>query len=424
MSSSAEHHGLSPGRERATLLTLGAVQFTHILDFMIMMPLGAQLMRVFNISPAQFTHLVAAYGIAAAISGFAGGFVLDRFDRKRSLVFLYTGFGLSTLACALAPTHGALLVARLAAGAFGGLAGSMVTAMVGDIVPPSRRGRAMSIVMGAFPLASVLGVPFGLYAAAKFSWHAPFFMLAACAAIVLLIALFSLPPIKTAVHGHEPLRQMREILSHAVHRRAFAVGMVLVMAGGTLIPFIAPSFIANLGLDPAVGLPMTYMVGGIATALSTPLVGWLSDRMDRLKLLAIMSGAAIVVVLVITRLGHTSVGVASIMMALFMVCMSGRFTPAMTMITNAVESRYRGGFMSVNAALQQAASAGGSVLAGQFITVASDGRLEGMRVLGYVSVGFFILTVLLAAELRAVAPHVASPAGNRRIATAPTEAAA
>jgi DHA1 family inner membrane transport protein len=423
MSAHAQDHALSTGRERVTLLTLGAVQFTHILDFMIMMPLGAQLMRVFNISPAQFTYLVACYGIAAAFSGFAGGFVLDRFDRKRSLVVLYSGFGLATLACAMAPTHGALMVARLAAGAFGGLAGSMVTAMVGDIIPPSRRGRAMSIVMAAFPLASVLGVPIGLYTAAKFSWHAPFFLLASCVAVVLMLAVCALPPIKTAVHGHQPLRQMREILSHGVHLRAFAVGMVLVMAGGTLIPFLAPSFVVNLGLDPGIGLPTTYMVGGIATALSTPFIGWLSDRMDRLKLLAIMSSGAIIVVLILTRLGHTSVGVASLMMACFMVTMSGRFTPAMTMITNAVDSRYRGGFMSVNAALQQAASAGASVLAGQCITVAPGGRLAGMPVLGYVSVAFFLLTVLLAAELRAAAPHVSAPAAGTRIAPAPTDAA-
>ena len=424
MSAHAQHHALSVARERVTLLTLGAVQFTHILDFMIMMPLGAQLMRVFNITPSQFTYLVASYGIAAALSGFAGGFVLDRFDRKRSLIFLYTGFGLATLACAMAPTHGALLVARLAAGAFGGLAGSMVTAMVGDIIPPTRRGRAMGIVMASFPLASVLGVPLGLYTAAKFSWHAPFFLLAACAAVVLPIAALALPPIKTAVHDHQPLRQMREILSHGVHLRAFAVGMVLVMAGGSLIPFLAPSFVSNLGLDPAVGLPTTYMVGGIATAVSTPFIGWLSDRMDRLKLLTIMSGGAIVVVLIITRLGHTSVPVASLMMALFMVTMSGRFTPAMTMITNAVDARYRGGFMSVNAALQQAASAGACVLAGQFITAAPGGRLVGMPALGYVSVTFFVLTVLLATELRAIAPHVSKPADRPRIAPAPTKAAA
>ena len=409
MPQSGQHHALSPGRERATLLTLGAVQFTHILDFMIMMPLGAQLMAVFRISPAQFTQLVAAYGFAAAISGFAGGFFLDRFDRKRSLMALYAGFGIATLACALAPTHHALMIARIAAGAFGGLAGSMVSAMVGDVIPPARRGRAMSFVMTAFPVASVVGVPLGLLSAGRWGWHAPFFLIFGCAAAILLLAWLALPPIRTAVHGHEPLRQMREIVTHGIHLRAFAFGMMLVMAGGTIIPFIAPSFVANVGLDEKVGLPITYVVGGLATVLSTPIVGWLSDRMDRLRLLTIMSMASVGVVLVITRLGHVSLAVASTMMALFMVTMSGRFGPAMTMITNAVEARYRGGFMSVNAALQQAASAGASILAGLFVVQTPTGKLAGLPTLGYVSIAFFLLTVVLAARLRSAAPHVSAP---------------
>ncbi len=424
MSVGDHHHALSPGRERATLLTLGAIQFTHILDFMIMMPLGALLMEVFRITPAQFTHLVAAYGFSAAIAGLAGGFVLDRFDRKRALVVLYAGFGLATLACALAPNHHTLLLARIIAGAFGGLAGSMVNAMVGDIVPPARRGRAMSIVMGAFPVASVVGVPLGLVLAGKFGWHAPFFLLAGCAGLILILAALALPPIRTAVHDHQPLRQMREIMAHGIHRRAFALGAALVMAGGVLIPFIAPSFIYNVGLDEKVQLPITYMVGGIATAASTPLIGWLSDHMDRLKLLTIMSVGAIITVLLITRMGPTSVVIASLAMAAFMVTMSGRFAPAMTMVTNAVDARYRGGFMSVNAALQQAASAGANVLAGEvFITRLPSGQLDGMTALGYVSIAFFALTVLLAAELRAAAPHVATPHAKLPVAVTGSGAA-
>ncbi|PAW66722.1 MAG: MFS transporter [Opitutia bacterium Tous-C1TDCM] len=408
MSAPLQHHALSPARERATLLTLAAVQFTHVMDFMIMMPLGSQLMAVFNIGPAQFTYLVASYGIAAAFAGLAGGFFLDRFDRKRSLVVLFAGFGLATLACTLAPTHHTLMLARIAAGAFGGLAGSMVGAMVGDIIPPERRGRAMGIVMSAFPLASVLGVPLGLVLAGKFGWHAPFFLLVGFVAVILGVAIATLPPIRTAVQDHRPIRQMREIMSHGIHLRAFALGAVLVMAGGILIPFIAPSFVANVGLNEAVQLPITYAVGGLATALSTPLVGWLCDRMDRLKLLVFISIGAIGTVLVITRLGPASVATASIVMALFMVTMSGRFSPAMTMITNAVEARYRGGFMSVNAALQQAASASANVLAGVFVTRTPGGQLAGLPQLGYAAIGFFVLTALLAAELRAAAPHVAS----------------
>ena len=424
MATTPQHHSLPKGRERATLAVLCAVQFTHILDFMIMMPLGEQLMRMFQISPGQFTYLVASYGLAASVSGFAGGFFLDRFDRKRSLIFLYAGFAVATLACALAPTHHALLLARLAAGAFGGLAGSMVSAMVGDIIPPSRRGRAMSVVMSAFPLASVLGVPAGLVLAGKFGWHAPFFLLASCAAVILVIAAFALPPIKTAVLNHQPARQMKEIVSRTIHLRAFALGIALVMAGGLLIPFLAPSLIANVGLDEKVQLPFAYAIGGVATAISTPLIGWLSDRFDRLNLLAIMSALAVVVVFFITRLGPVSMAVAGSMMAAFMVTMSGRFAPAMTMITNAVEARYRGGFMSVNAALQQAASGLATLLAGLFVARGPHGQLAGFPTLGYVASGFFLLTVLLGYELRAAAPHVSRAAPSSVPPTPPAEVAA
>jgi DHA1 family inner membrane transport protein len=424
MSSSSQHHALPPGRERATLLTLGAVQFTHILDFMIMMPLGAQLMRVFHITPAQFTQLVACYGLAAAISGLIGGFVMDRFDRKRALLVLYAGFGLATLACGLAPTHHWLMAARLAAGGFGGLAGSMVNAMVGDIVPPARRGRAMGFVMSAFPVASVLGVPAGLMLAAHYSWHAPFYLLAACAAANLVLASIALPHLPTAVHGHDPIRQMREILAHRVHRRAFAVGAVVVLAGGVLIPFIAPSFIANVGLNEKFQLPLCYAVGGLATMITMPIVGWLTDKFDRLKLLTWLSVAAVVVVLILVRLGPSPVYVGCIMMALFMVTMSGRFTPVMTMITNAVEARYRGGFMSVNAALQQAAAGAANVLAGLFVIQTPSGQLLGFPTLGWIAVAFFALTVVCAAELRSAAPHVSIPARKDEHAMAPVEVAA
>lgn len=421
---SVETHAQTPRRELTTLLALGAIMFTHILDFMIIMPLGAQLMRVFEITPAKFTQLVASYGFAAAVAGFAGGFILDRFDRTRSLLFLYGGFCLATIACGLAPTYAWLLVARIAAGAFGGLAGSMVNAMVGDIIPIHRRGRAMSWIAAAFPLASVLGVPTGLILAAHFGWHAPFFMLAGCSGVILAGAWLVLPHIHTAVQGHQPLRQMREIVSHGVHVRAFALGAVLVMGGGVVVPFLAPSFITNVGLDESVQLPIAYAVGGIATAFNTPLLGWLSDNMDRLKLLTITSIIAVVVVIAITRLGPSSVFVASLMMAAFMVSMSSRFSPTMTMITNAVEGRYRGGFMSVNAALQQASSALANIVAGLFIARAPSGRLIGFQNLGYIAAGFFILTVLLAAELRSVAPHVAAPAKKLPAPPPATEAAA
>lgn len=422
MVSTPTHHALTPRREFATLLALCAVQFTHILDFMIMMPLAPQLMRIFQITPAQFTVLLASYGLSAAVSGFLGGFMLDRYDRKNALLVLYAGFGVATLGCGLAPSHHWLLAARIAAGAFGGLAGSLVTAMIGDVIPPTRRGRAMGFVMSAFPVASVFGIFAGLELAGRFGWHAPFLLLAGCALLNLAFSSFALPHIKTAVHDHQPLRQMREILAHRTHRWAFAVGSVLIMAGGVLIPFLAPSFIVNVHIDEVKELKWVYAAGGLATFFSMPLVGRLSDRVDRLHLLAVMSALAVAVTLAITRLGPSSLAFGCVMMALFMVTMSGRFAPAMTMITNSVEPRYRGGFMSVNAALQQAASGVANVVAGVFITLGPTGELVGFPTLGYVAVGFFILTVLLAAKLCAHAPHVAK--SSRVAAPQPAEAAA
>ncbi len=418
--SSVATHLQTPARERVVLLTLAAVQFTHILDFMIIMPLGSHLMRVFQIGPGQFSELVAAYGIAAAITGFAAGFVLDRFDRKHALLVLYAGFGLSTLSCALAPNQHALLAARFAAGAFGGVASSVVIAMVGDVIPPERRGRAMGLVTVAFPIASVLGVPLGLTLAGRYEWHAPFFLLAGLAAIILVTASRVLPPLRPQHAAQGPWAQMKAILANRVHQRALTMSAALIFAGGVVIPFLAPSMVANVGMSEA-QLPLIYFAGGICTFATTPLIGRLSDRLDKLHVLGWVSLAAAAAVLALTNLPPVPVGLALVVTALFMITMSGRFAPAMAMVTNAVDARYRGGFMSVNAATQQASSGLANLVAGLLVTTDGNGRLAGYPRVGLVAVGFFGLTVFLAARLRSLAPHAARPRGPTLIAAAASE---
>ncbi|MFO1447518.1 MAG: MFS transporter [Opitutaceae bacterium] len=408
-----------PINERMLLAMLAAVQFTHIMDFMIMMPLGSQLMRVFAISPAQFSRLVASYGIAAAVTGLLGGFFLDRFDRRPALLFLYTGFGISTLACALAPTYSLLLVARLCAGAFGGIAGAVVVSMVGDVVPPERRGRAMGVVMSAFPLASVLGVPAGLTLAARFEWHAPFFLLAVLSAIILTVAYRVLPSLRSIHPAVHPVEQMLSILSHPVHIKGFMMSAALVFAGGCVIPFMAPAMVANVGLTEA-QLPLIYLAGGAVTFFTNPWFGRMSDHYDKLHVLIWLSIVAAVVVMVVTSLPPVPIAVAMAVTALFMVAMSGRFSPAMAMLTNAIDGRYRGGFMSVNSAVQQAASGLANLVAGYLVTRNAAGHLVGYPRIGLLSVGFFGLTVFLAARLRAAAPHAARP--GRHPPTAPAVA--
>lgn len=396
--------------ERLVLTTLAAVQFTHIMDYMILMPLGSHLMRMFAIGPGEFSRIVAAYSLAAAVAGFLGGFVIDRFDRKRALLWLYAGFGLATLACALAPTYVFLLFARIAAGTFGGLAGSVVTAAVSDVVPPERRGTAMGVVMTAFPIASVLGVPTGLFLAGRFEWHAPFFLLVGLSVVIGLAAWRLLPRLPAHPGTTPPVQQMREILTHPTHRRGFALAGVVVFAGGCIIPFMAPSMVANVGLAEA-QLPLIYLAGGACTFFTMPWFGRLADRHDKVRVFAIVTSFACIAVLILTHLPPVPVWAALIATTAFMIGMSGRFPPSMSLIANAVEARYRGGFMSVNSAVQQGASALANLVAGQLITrEATSGRLEGYGRAGLLAIGAFALAVFLAHRLRAIAPAAAAPA--------------
>lgn len=395
-----------PKSERSLLLTLAAIQFTHILDFMILMPLGSNLMRVFAIDPGQFSRLVASYGFSAAIAGLTGGFFLDRFPRKQALLVLYAGFGAATLACALAPSYGWLLGARIAAGACGGVAAAIVTAMVGDAIPPERRGRAMGTVMAAFPLASVLGVPLGLTLASWYEWHATFYLIAGTSAVVLIMAVRTLPGVPSQRSTVHPLRQMREIVTHPVHLRGFTLSAILIFAGATVIPFMAPSLVANVGLAET-QLPFVYFFGGACTFFTMPWFGRLADRHDKLHVLGAVTIVAAVSVLFLTRLAPGPLWVTLAVTSLVFIGMSGRFAPAMAMITNAVDSRYRGGFMSVNSAVQQAAAGCANIVAGFIVTQGAGGTLVGYSKVGALAIGFFVLTVVAAAWLRSAAPHAA-----------------
>lgn len=398
---------LPANRERTLLFTLAAIQFTHIVDFMIMMPLGAHLMHYFHISPAQFSWLVAVYGIAAATTGFLGGFVLDRFDRRSALLWLYSGFGLATLSCALAPTYHFLLVSRMAAGACGGVASSVVTAMVGDAIPPARRGSAMGLVMSAFPLASIFGVPAGLFLAGWLQWHAPFFLLGGLSIAMLLLARRILPHVHSHRSDAHPVRQMINIVTHRVHFRGFLLTASLVFSGGCVIAFMAPSLVVNVGLNERFELPLVYMLGGACTFFTLPWIGRLSDRHDKLYVLIGVCVVAVTAVLLVTRLGPGPLYLTLGATTLFFIGMPGRFAPAMALITNAVEAEFRGGFMSVNSAVQQAGGGIANLVAGLIVTQGPGGHLLHYPIAGWLSCGGFAATILLAAWLRAAAPHAA-----------------
>jgi multidrug resistance protein len=394
-----------PVSERRMVAVLAAIQFTNIMDFMIMMPLGPQLMRVMHISAKQFGLLVAAYTLTAAVTSLAIAFYTDRFDRRQTLLLLYIGFMVATLLCGLAPNYESLLAARALAGAFGGVAGATVHSIIGDAVPEQRRGQATGVIMSAFALASIIGVPIGLVLAAHFSWRSPFVFLVIVSLIVLTAAAKILPPLRSHIvegTAHRPLEQMKSVLSEGNHVRAFAFMFVLMFAGFSVIPFISPYMVANVGLKET-DLPYLYLFGGIATAFSSRYIGKLADKHGKKQVFTVIGLISIVPLLITTNLPPVPVWVAICASVIFMVFVSGRFVPAMALVISSVQPRLRGGFMSINSAIQQLGLGLASMLSGFVIGHAADGTLTHYWVTGLVAVSATLIAIALAWRVRFVA---------------------
>ncbi len=394
-----------PAGERTLVLVLAAIQFTHIMDFMIMMPLGPQLMRVMLISPQQFGILVSAYTLTAAVAALAVAFYTDRFDRRQTLLFLYAGFVISTLLCGIAPGYNELLTARAVAGAFGGVAGATVHSIIGDAIPENRRGAATGMIMSAFALSSIIGVPIGLVLAAHFSWRAPFLLLVAVSVLVFILTWRILPPMRSHIvagEAHRPLEQMRSVLGTANHLRAFAFMFALMFAGFSVIPFISPYMVANVGLKET-DLPYLYLFGGLATAFSSRYIGKLADRYGKRQIFTLIGLISIAPLLITTNLPPAPVWVAICASVIFMVFVSGRFVPAMALVISSVEPRLRGGFMSINSAIQQLGLGAASFLAGTIIGHGAGGTLTNYWLVGLIAVGATLLAIALAWRVEPVA---------------------
>jgi predicted MFS family arabinose efflux permease len=399
--------------ERLVLLLLAAIQFTTNLDFLIILPLGPQYMRVMHITPAQFNLIVAAYAIAAGASGVVAGFFLDRFDRKTALLWLYLGFAAGTLLCALAPTYRLLVAARAIAGTFGGVTGAVILAIVGDVIPEYRRGEAMGLVMSAFSVAAIFGVPLGLVLAADFNWHVPFYAIAGISAPIVL-AVFRFVP---ALRGHlesgreqHPAARMLAVLVEPNHQMAFLFMAVLTCAGFTIFPTLATYMVYNVGLSEK-QLPFIYLTGGICTLFSMNWVGRWADRAGKLRVFTLMSLAASVPVIALTNLPRVSLAAALATSTLLMICMSGRFVPAMAMMTATVESRYRGGFMSVNSSVQQFSCGLAAWISGGIIGQGSNHEITHYPVAGLFSLGCVLTCIWLARFLRAAPGELSAAPG-------------
>ncbi|WP_205502123.1 MFS transporter [Rufibacter psychrotolerans] len=405
-SSSMAHQTSAPAlRESWLLFILAAIQFTHIMDFVIMMPLGPQLMRVFQISPREFGFLVSAYTFSAAVSGVLSAFFIDRFDRKSALLGLYLGFTLGTFACALAPTFSFLLIARVLAGAFGGVLGALVLAIIGDSIPEERRGAATGKVMAAFSIASIGGIPVGLYLASHASWHAPFYLLTALSVLVLLLAWRMLPPMRQHLLHHvpqHPAQVLGTIFSRVNCLWAFTLMVTLSLAGFTVVPFLSPYMVANVGFAEA-ELSYIYLFGGLATVVTSQLAGRLSDRYGKRKVFMWAALLSILPILAVTHLPRVPHWQAFVVTTFFFIFFGARFVPAMSLITSSVEPRLRGSFMSVNSSVQQLASGLAAFLSGLIITnVPGSAELRHFGTVGLIATVFTLVSMWVVTRLKQV----------------------
>jgi predicted MFS family arabinose efflux permease len=389
-------------REQLVLLILAAVQFTTIVDFMIVMPLGPQLMRTLHITPAQFGLIVSSYTFAAGAAGLIASSIVDRFARRTAFMTLFAGFLLGTLCCALAPTYHTLLAARVATGAFGGIVGGMSMAIIGDVFPEQRRGRATGSLMTGFALASVAGVPMGLYLGTNYGWHIPFIALAVLGLPVLVLTPLALPPLAGHVgkrHAH-PLQSLVETFSHVNHLNAFALIIALMIGSFTVFPYLSAYLVSNVGMSEQ-QLPLVYVAGGGLTLFAAPVVGRLADRYGKLPVFRTFIPGSALLLLVITHLPPVPVALAVAVFGALMVCNVGRMIAAMAMVTSSVVPRLRGGFLSANSSVQHVASGAGAYIGGLIVTQEPGAKMEHFGAVGWIAAASTLASLWLAGRVRA-----------------------
>jgi predicted MFS family arabinose efflux permease len=393
---------LSPKRELWLLLTLAGIQFTHILDFMIMMPLGPQFTKIFSITDAQFGMLVSAYTLAAGVSGLLAATYLDKFDRKKLLLALYVLFGLATLACGLAPTYNALMVARVLAGIFGGVLSALSQTIIADVVPFERRGRAMGIVMTSFSVSTVAGVPLGLFLAAHFSWHAPFFGIAALVGLLAAGAYVTLPPLVDHLKvADKPSAwsAIKQVLADPNHLKAFAFSGLLMFAGFTVIPFITIYLQTNVGWQTE-QVPYVYLCGGLVTLVTARMIGVLTDRKGKVFMFSLMAVLVIFPMVATTLTEGLPMWAVLLVSTAFFACMSGRMIPGMAIITSAANPQLRGTFMALNSAVQSASMGIAAFIGGLIISRDAQNLVQNYWVAALVGASASLSAIFLARRLK------------------------
>jgi len=391
------------GHEGMILFALAAMQFIGLVDFMIVMPLGPELIADLGIDTQRFSWIVSAYTIVAGLAGFLAAPWLDRVPRRTAYLVFAIGMLAGTTACGLAGSYPLLLAARGVTGGFGGLLGGLSLAIVADVFPPHRRGRATGTLMLAFAVASVAGVPLGIAVGTRLGWQWPFFALTALGIPLLGLAAWSLPPLPPHpdVAARRPLASLLDTLTVPVHRRAFALIGLLMVGAFAVIPFISTALMANAGVTAA-QLPIVFIAGGLLTMATTPLAGRLVDHRGPLTVYRCIVPFSALMMLVVTHLPAVGIVGAAAAVALLMASNSARMVTATSLITASIDPGRRGGFMSVNSSVQHVACGLGSTLGGLIVEGGAGEPLRHFGTVGILAASVTVASVFLASHIHPV----------------------
>ena len=391
-------------KEIVLLLTLAAINFTNIMDFMIMMPLQEFLERSFDITPIQFGMLVSAYAFSAFAASMTASFIVDRFDRKKVLLMAFSGLILGTLACGFATSYYMLMAARIVAGLFGGLIGAQALSIIGDSFPYEKRGRAMGLLMSGFALAAIAGVPLALLVATKFNWQVPFIGIGILGIILLFVSFTVIPSMTAHIKSKEERNIFivyQSIWKDRNQQFALLMMVTLIFAHFGVIPFIAPFLTKNTGFLQG-QLPLMYFFGGLASIIVSPLTGKLSDKFGKHKVFTIMVLLAVAPVYLLTNLTNVPYYHVLIVTTFFFIFGGGRMVPAQALATSVVPPQLRGGFMNLNSSLQQLSLGLSAFIGGLIITKNTAGEIVHYNIIGYISIFVSLICLLITWQVKAV----------------------
>jgi predicted MFS family arabinose efflux permease len=383
--------------QRFVVAILAFLQFTIVLDFMMLSPLGALVIPALKITASQFGWVVSVYAFSAGLSGILTAGFADRFDRKKLLLFFYCGFLAGTLLCGLAASYDLLLLARMVTGLFAGVVGSISFAIVTDLFPLEMRGRVMGLIQTAFAASSVLGIPLALLLSTRWGWNTPFFMIVAVSALVGGLIQAYLRPVDEHLKQHpdrSPLHHLLHTVSNRFYLQGFATTGLLSVGGFMLMPFMSVFMVYNIGL-PIAHLPLVYMITGAFSIVAGPLIGRASDAFGKFKVFGFGCAVTIVMVVIYTHLHSTPLWLLVTVMVLLQIGIFSRIISASALMSAVPKPADRGSYMSISSSLQQMAGGVAAVIAGLIVVQNPGGILLHFDILGYLLVCTTLMSLAL-----------------------------